>query len=60
MRCKKAAKGKYNLKVSVYRASAAEWYEYACAICNMASHNSRFDFSRYDKSCIPIMWRGIL
>jgi hypothetical protein len=38
---------------------SADWYEYARAIRNTVSHNFRFDFSRYDKSKLPITWRGM-
>jgi hypothetical protein len=38
---------------------AADWYEFARIIRNTVSHNFHFRFSKYDRSRLPIMWRGI-
>lgn len=34
------------------------WYHYARMIRNCLSHNFRFQFNRYDKSLLPVSWRG--
>ena len=37
---------------------AQPWYHFARIIRNCLSHNFRIQFSRYDKSLLPLTWNG--
>ncbi len=34
------------------------WYQFAQMIRNCVSHNFRFEFRKYDKSLLPVSWKG--
>jgi hypothetical protein len=37
---------------------AEPWYQFARMIRNYLSHNFKFEFTKYDKSILPVSWKG--
>jgi len=37
---------------------AEPWYHFARMIRNCLSHNYRFEFNKYDKTLLPVIWRS--
>ena len=38
--------------------STQSWYSFARMIRNCLSHNFKFEFSKYDRSLLPVTWHG--
>ena len=39
------------------RLKGQSWYEFARMIRNFLSHNCRFEFNRYDRDRLPVVWK---